>query len=201
MDKLEEIKKLKNLLDDGIINEEDFAREKAELLGINTDKTKDEEQREVLNKEENKSKSKSLEEYERELMEQNKAKEALDEKEKLKVKTIPNAVEDRDKIGEEQKENVNKGVTKAKRIFKWILTVMLWLFVIGSFGAAAESGWVMIPSGIIMLILGFMACPKITDITQSNSKFDVYTKHKTLIVWILVILWIILINAFPVKQV
>ena len=42
-----------------------------------------------------------------------------------------------------------------------------------------------------------MACPKITDITQNNSKFDSYTKHKTLLVWILIIVWVVLIGVFP----
>ena len=37
MDKLEEVKKLKQLLDDGIINDEDFKIKKAQILGITSE--------------------------------------------------------------------------------------------------------------------------------------------------------------------
>ena len=45
MDKIEEIRELKKLLDDGVITEEDFAREKSKILGISIEeKIEDEEQ-------------------------------------------------------------------------------------------------------------------------------------------------------------
>lgn len=48
MDKLEEVKKLKQLLDDGIIDENDFAQKKAEILGIVKEETTEEEQKKKL---------------------------------------------------------------------------------------------------------------------------------------------------------
>ena len=73
MDKLEEVKKLKQLLDDGIIDEEDFAKKKAEILGILKQEAKKEEIIEEESKKE--TKSKSLEDYEKELMAQSEVEE------------------------------------------------------------------------------------------------------------------------------
>lgn len=69
MDKLEEIKKLKQLLDDGIIDEADFKMKKSQILGIASEIA---EEKEIEEEGEVKAKSKSLDDYEKELIEQSK---------------------------------------------------------------------------------------------------------------------------------
>ena len=76
MDKLEEVKALKKLLDEGVIDEEDFVRKKSELLGGLKEATSAEKvtEKEDFIKETNKE-SKSLDDYEKELIEQSEAVE------------------------------------------------------------------------------------------------------------------------------
>ena len=219
MDKLDEVKKLKQLLDEGIIDEDDFKRKKAQILGLSGNNVKEELKEEVEEPKEtkvNKTKSKSLDDYEKELMEQSEKSEQSEQKEikvdsstesnddyyqkeKLKARAKLDAEEEiRKNRKAEQKAVVDKGVTKIKKIFKWILAVLCWMVALGTALSVVEGNIVVnIISMLIYLVLGCMACPKITDITQNNSKFDTYTKYKTLIVWILIIVWVVLISAFP----
>ena len=206
MDKLEEVKKLKKLLDEGIIDEEDFAKKKSELLGISKEITSVEKEE---TKKETKPKSKSLDDYEKELMEQSENVEENIEKsnsnnaddyyqkEKAKIRAKLDAEEEiRKNRKAEQKVVVDKSINKTKRIFKWILAAICWMGGIAC--VCMVSDWFMnLPEGIIFLILGCMACPKITDYTVNNQKLTAYTKHKTAIVWILIILWIALVCIFP----
>ena len=196
MDKLEEVKKLKQLLDDGIINDEDFKIKKAQILGITSEVP--EEQEESVD--EVRTKSKSLDDYEKELIKQSKVieEEKLDTKledeyyrrEKLKEKAKLDAKEEmRSKIRNEQKEFINEKVNKTKRILKWILAVFLFVFGITSISISTKNGILYIPLGIIIIVLGCIACPKITDKTQ---KYQSYTMHKTAIVWIIVVIWLVL---------
>lgn len=198
MDKLEEIKKIKQLLDEGIIDEDDFQTKKAQILGIEPKMQNGKENIEKVKEKE--IKSNSLDDYEKKLMEQSeiveeeksdtKKKYDYYQQEKLKVKAKLDAEEEmRSKRRAEQKAVVDKGVNKIKRILKWILTIFLLIFGIASICTATESGIVYVPLGILMLVLGFMACPKITDKTK---KYEAYTMHKTIIVWIIVIIWIVL---------
>ena len=203
MDKLNEIKKLKKLLDDGIINEEDFKNKKAQLLGLSKEKTNIQEDQ----------KSKSLDDYEKGLLEQieeeklnvddsnsnnNNNNDDYYQKEKLKFKAKLDAEEEiRIKRKAETKAAIDRGTQKTKRILKWILAVFLWLAGIGSFATCSDGGLVYIPLGIIFLLQGCMACPAISDKTQ---KYNSYTAHKTFIVWITVILSIVLISVFPPKN-
>jgi hypothetical protein len=202
MDKLEEVKKLKKLLDDGIIDEEDFTRKKAELLGMTKPEAKEEDFRKEA------TKIKSLDDYEKELINQSENQEEINNKsdanpndeyylkEKLKAKAKLDAEEEiRDKRKAEKKAAVNKGVNQTKRVLMWILAVVLWILGITSMCMTSQ-GIVYLFIGIIFFLQGCMACPKITDYTQSNSKFEVYKKYKTLFVWITIILWFILIYAF-----
>lgn len=208
MDKLDEVKKLKNLLDEGIIDEDDFKRKKAEILGLSKKEDINVSPK-IEEKKETKTKSKSLDEYEKELIEQSDIEDEVEEKsssknvddfyqkEKAKARAKLDAEEEiRNKRKAETREAVNKGANKVKRIFKWILAVFCWMMGIASVCMVGD--WFMnLPEGILFLLLGCMACPKITDYTQNNSKFDAYTKHKTIIVWIIVILWIALVCIFP----
>ena len=95
----------------------------------------------------------------------------------------------RSKIRNEQKEFINEKVNKTKRILKWILAVFLFVFGITSISISTKNGILYIPLGIIIIVLGCMACPKITDKTQ---KYQSYTMHKTAIVWIIVVIWLVL---------
>lgn len=192
MDKIEEVKKLKQLLDDKIIDEEDFKAKKAQILGIQT---------EGLEEREINTKSKSLDDYEKELLKQsnkiietesleNKLEDEYYKQEKIKAKARLEAEEEiRSKKRKEQKDFVNQGINKTKRIIKWILTIFLLIFGIASIGVTKENGVMYIPLGILTLVLGGLACPKITDKTQ---KYQGYTKYKTAIIWIIIILWIVL---------
>lgn len=198
MDKLEEIKKIKQLLDEGIIDENDFKTKKAQILGIESKTQNEKENVEIVKEKE--AKSKSLDDYEKKLTEQlekvkeekleTKMKDDYYQQEKLKVKAKLDVEEEmRSKRRAEQKSVVNKGINKTKRILKWILTVFLLIFGIASIFTVTESRIVYIPLGILTLALGGMTCPKITDKTQ---KYEAYTMHKTTIVWIIVIVWIVL---------
>ncbi len=193
MDKLEEIKKLKQLLDEGIIDENDFQRKKTQILGLS-----EKEAGKVEIKNEN-NESKTLDDYEKELLEQSKIQsEELETKldddyyqqEKIKARAQLDAQEEiRQKRKKERKVIVDKGISKTKRLLKWIFAGFLWIFGISAICIAKESGIVYIPLGILTIILGCMACPKITDKTQ---KYQAYTMHKTIIIWIIVIIWCVL---------
>lgn len=212
MDKLEEVKALKKLLDEGVIDEEDFARKKSELLGDLKEVTSAEKvtEKEYSIKETNKE-SISLDDYEKELIEQSEAVEESAEnsssnsieeyyqKEKAKVRAKLDAEEEMRKSRKaEQKVVVDKNITKAKRVFKWILAVMCWMY--GISGICGNGNlYRSLSEGMIVIVLGFMSCPKITDYTIHNPKFSAYTKHKAAIVWILIVLWIVVISMFPIS--
>lgn len=176
MNNIEEVKKLKKLLDDGIIDEDDFKKRKEILFGLSDGPIK-----------EVKENRKILDDYEKKLMEQSKGEE---NEEKLKARaTIEVEEEAKNRREAEKKVIRDKNVNKVKNILKWVLAVTLWIFGIGSLCVFNESGLIYIPLGIIMIFQGCMACPQITEYTQ---KFEKYTKLKKAIIWITIILWIIL---------
>lgn len=194
MDKLEEIKKLKQLLDEGIIDENDFKRKKSQVLGLAEEETKKDEEQTKNTKVENKT----LDDYQKELLEQSEIEEEKSEskfsddyyqQEKIKARAKLDAQEEiRLNKKADQKKIVNKGINKTKRLLKWVLSGFLWIFGIASIYTAVESGIIFILLGLLTIALGCMACPKITDATQ---KYQAYIMHKTAIVWIMVIIWII----------
>lgn len=190
MDNLEEVKKLKQLLDEGIIDENDFKRKKAQLLGLPIEKVVEKAEDVHIDKAENVN-SKTLEDYEKELLKQSKMEKIDDyyEREKIRARAELEAeAEMRSKRRLEQKEVIDKGANKVKRIVKWILAIFLWVFAITSF-TVTEVTLMYIPIGILTFVLGCMACPKITDITQ---KYEAYTMHKTAIVWITIIITLVI---------
>lgn len=215
MDTINEIKKLKELLDEGIITKEDFEKQKQKVLGIISNEESIEKEKIEDNVEEQ-NKMKSINDYEKELIEQlekqqnkeneegieQEAKEEiirrenqeLYEKERLKEKAKLDAkAEQARERNTKIKQNVDKGVGKGIRIFKWVMAIALWLLGVGGIGAAFTNGIVYIFIGIEFFLLGVMACPKITDYTE---KFKIYTKFKWLIVIIVVILFIVCACAF-----
>ena len=133
MDKIVEVKRLKKLLDDGIITEEDFVNQKRKIFEL-----------EEFNNIENKQKS--IDDYEAELIKEceTKEKDSMEEyykKEKLKEKAKLDAKEEIRKQREEgRNKQIREGINICKNIFKWILTIFLMLMGIGSFISIAEVG-------------------------------------------------------------
>jgi len=197
MDKIEEIRELKKLLDDGVITEEDFAREKSKILGISIEeKIEDEEQEDrtihkinvdeyineketnnVTNNEENIHKKESNEDFY--------------EKERLREKARLDA---REELLKQRKEELNKNITgfsnKMISFIKGVLAVVLIIFGIALISGTTKE-ILNLPIGIIFIILGLMSSPKITNKTK---EYEMYTKYKKIIVWMFIILLFILIS-------
>lgn len=197
MDKIEEIRELKKLLDDGVITEEDFAREKSKILGISIEeKIEDEEQEDrtihkinvdeyineketnnVTNNEENIHKKESNEDFY--------------EKERLREKARLDA---REELLKQRKEELNKNITgfsnKMISFIKGVLAVVLIIFGIALISGTTKE-ILNLPIGIIFIILGLMSSPKITNKTK---EYKMYTKYKKIIVWMFIILLFILIR-------
>ena len=197
MDKIEEIRELKKLLDDGVITEEDFAREKSKILGISIEeKIEDEEQEDrtihkinvdeyineketnnVTNNEENIHKKESNEDFY--------------EKERLREKARLDA---REELLKQRKEELNKNITgfsnKMISFIKGVLAVVLIIFGIALISGTTKE-ILNLPIGIIFIILGLMSSPKITNKTK---EYKMYTKYKKIIVWMFIILLFILIS-------
>ena len=197
MDKIEEIRELKKLLDDGVITEEDFAREKSKILGISIEeKIEDEEQEDrtihkinvdeyineketnnVTNNEENIHKKESNEDFY--------------EKERLREKARLDA---REELLKQRKEELNKNITgfsnKMISFIKGVLAVVLIIFGIASISGTTKE-ILNLPIGIIFIILGLRSSPKITNKTK---EYEMYTKYKKIIVWMFIILLFILIS-------
>lgn len=197
MDKIEEIRELKKLLDDGVITEEDFAREKSKILGISIEeKIEDEEQEDrtihkinvdeyineketnnVTNNEENIHKKESNEDFY--------------EKERLREKARLDA---REELLKQRKEELNKNITgfsnKMISFIKGVLAVVLIIFGIASISGTTKE-ILNLPIGIIFIILGLMSSPKITN---KIKEYEMYTKYKKIIVWMFIILLFILIS-------
>ena len=210
MSNIDEIKKLKKLLDDGIITEADFKKQKKKLLGIENDDGK------VV--EPSKTGKKSLDDYESELIKE--AEEELenqdndnttdeDKKSKINEDDIYKAEKAKERArldaereakkakNEETNQTLGKVGNSTMKVIKWILAVLLWLLGIACVCTAFSSGWVYIPLGVIFILQGLMACPKITEYTQN--KFSTYTKHKAIIIIITIIIWVIFVCISPSK--
>ena len=202
MDKIEEIKKLKQLYDDGIITNEEFSIQKQKILGISMEeKKKDDNSVNNFNAE-----TDNLDEYENDLLKQinekkekninNNKKEEDDfyKKEKLKEKAKLEAQEEvREKQNEIRNEKIKKNLNKGKnftaKVIKWILAVFCWIMGLGSF-LATGNGILYIPAGIMLIVLGFLSCPAITRLTTKN---QVYTQYKKWIVSFLIVILFILL--------
>lgn len=184
MNELEEIKKLKKLLDDGIINEIEFKQEKAKLIGleikeeIDTDNNVNENIGILKNEQED-------EEYY--LQEKIKAKAMLDAQEEFKQEKSREAKK-------KSKELVKSIAIKIKNIILWILTIILWIFSIGSIGTSSKSGFIYVPIGIITIIQGCMLCPTLTEYT---TRYKFYTKYKKIIFVLTILAFIVLCCNFP----
>lgn len=201
MDKIAEVKKLKELLDEGLITEEDFTNQKRKVLELEDIEIVEEKQleKESVLQDNEERKVRNIDDYEKELIEETKLEEDKEdkeekkdeqneyyEKEKIKERAKLEAKEEiRKQRIEEREQTIQKGVTKLKTVLKWILTVFLILMGIGSFMSVAEGIIAYLVAGIIFILLGLMACPTITNITN---KYEMYTKYKKNIVIIMTVI-------------
>ena len=196
MDKIVEVKRLKKLLDDGIITEEDFVNQKRKIFELEEFNNIVEDDIAIENKQ------KSIDDYEAELIKEceTKEKDSMEEyykKEKLKEKAKLDAKEEIRKQREEgRNKQIREGINMCKNIFKWILTIFLMLMGIGSFISIAEVGIIYLASGILFILLSLMTCPLITENTK---KFEKYTKYKKTIVFIVIIIIFVLMCIAGIK--
>lgn len=204
MDVIDEIKRLKQLLDDEVITLEDFEEQKKKILEISSKENNIEIYNQKINE---KSRPKSLDEYEMELIEEskevgeNKKLEIIDDlsneelyvREKLKEKAKLDAKEENRKEKNKQiKQEINKGFNGGKRIFKWVLTIFCWLMSFGSILTLLDNVIVYLVSAIIFFILGLIVCPKITDYIQNEK----YMKYKKWIMFVLIVIFIIISSLY-----
>lgn len=196
MDKIIEVKRLKKLLDDGIITEEDFVNQKRKIFELEELNNIVEDDITIENK------RKSLDDYETELVKESETKEkdSMEEyykKEKLKEKAKLDAKEEiRKQRAEDKNKQIRNGINICKNIFKWILTIFLMLMGIGSFMSIADVGIIYLASGILFILLSLMTCPLITENTK---KFKKYIKYKKTIVFIVIIIIVVLMCIAGVK--
>lgn len=197
MDKLEELRDLKKLLDEGVIDEEDFTIQKRRLLDLDLPEKKEEP---IIEREE--SQEESLEEYEKELRKEvEEAEKSQDETkdelnnyyEKMRLQELGklDAHEEvrKERIAE-RNAAVNTGVNKLKNLFKWVLTMFLLISGVGTLVQPEENFVLTISAGILFIILGIMACPTITGYTK---EFRMYTKLKTIIAIVLTLILLVLL--------
>ena len=226
MDRIKEIEKYKTLLDDGVINEDEFRKLKQKLLGLKTDEEKAQEKLqereealaeieklrvekrgkedddEIFGGQYHTEKNNVLSGEQDELEDEwQKNYDQLFMKEMAKEKARLRALEEEK---EEQREMFVKSTKAATSmainviitIILWIATVFCLLLTIAGFGGAFE-GTLGIMSGVIMLLLTIMACPLITMKTKDISQLAVYYKYKKFIAIALVIIYFVIVAMMP----
>ena len=105
----------------------------------------------------------------------------------------PKILSDNKEIKEvKQERNVGK---KAINAFKWFLTIVLLLLsaiILLAYLYEKLIGYLVL--AIMFLIYGLMACPTVSECTK---KYKTYTKFKTLIILLLIIINIVLFAVLP----
>ncbi len=175
MDKIEKLKKLKNLLNDGAITQEEFSIEKSKILGIKNKTPM------IKNKS-----TAELEQAKKDFFDKEKLKAKAKLEAEMEIKEIEKA-----KNAKKMKKIINMGTSKGKTVFFWFLTIFCFLVSLGSFVTLKTNIIIYLFNGIIFLILGIMACPKISEKTK---RCKLYTKLKKYIIILLLILFIVLTN-------
>lgn len=195
MDEFKELEKYKNLLDTGVITEEDFRVLKQKLLGLKTDEEKAMEREqervaamaeiEALRAEKKAEEEKLLSEQRRLEAKEARKKQLLEQEIKFRAEKAA------------QKEMIDqtaKKVTSSVRtIIMWAITVFCLLFSISSFGVSLTEGLLYIITGIFFALWAMMACPIITEKTKNLEQLTTYYKYKKVIVTLSIILLLILI--------
>lgn len=191
MTEIEEIKKLKKLFDQGIINDVEFKMEKAKILGLDIpveNRVND------LSDEMKKFKKNKISEkiMHREHYSEKKDKitdEMTFQRNIKQKKTIYSK--------EKKKYQVKKIVEKLKKIILWALSIILWLFGIVSIGLFFNNGLIYLLLGIIMFVQGCMICPRITKYAE---KYNFYKKNRIIIIGLTILLFVIICCIFPVSK-
>lgn len=208
MSQFKQLEQYKQLLDEGVITEEEFRKIKQKILGLKTDEEKNMEWQqgraealvEIEKMRAESEKVKAEGDWETSQAQQRQNYQNIYEEEKAKERARLEALEEqKQKEKEEQKEMLTK-VAKTtsgvvKKVLLWIITFILLLMTIGSFGAFP--GALGIITGLISLIIAVMACPLVTDKTRHIEKLNVYYAHKKVIVTLLVIIYFVAICVIP----
>lgn len=200
MDKIDEIKELKKLLDEGLIAQDDFINQKRKILQIEDMEQDDKQLKDQAIIDETEEKiTKTIEDYEKELTEmanEEGNKEEYYEMEKIKEKARLDAKEElRRKKIEERGKVIQKGTVKLKVVLKWALAMFLILMSMGSFLSMSRDVIAYLICGIIFALLGIMACPAITKITVKYEKYTKYKKSIAIIMTIILFVFIAIAGA------
>lgn len=211
MNKIEEIKELKALLDEGVITEEEFSEQKKRLLEI--ENVTVEQQDTTPPPSESKM---SLDDYEKKLIQEIEESKTAEEINKEEINKGENnnsydkeLLKKRAKLEADEAKRKKRGLrknTKAEKtdnnkveiydvgltVLKWILTVFMFLLAVIQFSMISDYGKNYAVYGAFFVLFALMACPPITRFT---SLFRTYTKFKKYIVIFLVILLFVLIGV------
>lgn len=215
MNKIEEIKELKALLDEGIITEEEFSEQKKRLLEI--ENVTVEQQDTTPSPSESKM---SLDDYEKKLIQEIEESKTAEEINKEEGSNSYDKKEDnnlydkellkkRAKLEADEAKRKKRGLRKNAKaektdsnkveiydvgltVLKWILTVFMFLLAVIQFSMITDYGKNYAVYGAFFVLFALMACPPITRFT---SLFRTYTKFKKYIVIFLVILLFLLIGV------
>lgn len=211
MNKIEEIKELKALLDEGVITEEEFSEQKKRLLEI--ENVTVEQQDTTPSPSESKM---SLDDYEKKLIQEIEESKTAEEINKEEVNKGENnnsydkeLLKKRAKLEADEAKRKKRGLRKGAKaekkdsekveiydvgltVLKWILTVFMFLLAVIQFSMITDYGKNYAIYGAFFVLFALMACPPITRFT---SLFRTYTKFKKYIVIFLVILLFLLIGV------
>lgn len=190
MDKIEELKKLKKLLDENIINEEEFLREKTKLLEYNNSKDNFEiedyekklenELKLLKEKQEFEKEEKTIKEQTKEKKKENLKKENL-KKEKNKIH-IP-------------KKQIIKILKIIKEIIVWIFSFLCFVTAFSIFIAYKKSALELV-IGFTFVLLGAVISPEINRRMKKNTKFSKYFKvRKWIIIYLVLILFMMIASV------
>ena len=211
MNKIEEIKELKALLDEGVITEEEFSEQKKRLLEI--ENVTVEQQDTTPSPSESKM---SLDDYEKKLIQEIEESKTAEEINKEEINKGENnnsydkeLLKKRAKLEADEAKRKKRGLRKNAKaektdsnkveiydvgltVLKWILTVFMFLLAVIQFSMITDYGKNYAVYGAFFVLFALMACPPITRFT---SLFRTYTKFKKYIVIFLVILLFVLIGV------
>lgn len=228
MKELDQLKKYKQLLDDGAITEEEFQDIKQRVLGLKTDAEKEEEQQAVRDEamaeveamrqqkaeaqrlaqeqEERERKAKEEAEYQAELERKQKeneinAQRAYAEEKAREAARLEAAAEQKKVESQQRKEAAVSGVTN---VLGWILSVILFLtfllfFVLYTSEQKNSVGFYVI-SQIIMLLQVFALNPLTNKLIPSVPFLSWVKKHRFIFSVILFGVWIIALVIFAIAS-
>lgn len=209
MDQIKELEKYKELLDEGVISEDEFRKLKQKLLGLKSDEEKEierqQEREEALAEVEKMRTEEAAKQagVEREIQRQTQAKEEqtsyekIYAEEKAKEQARLEAIyEQEQKIKQERLEEAQRSLKIVTRLVGkvvcWILTVFCALIGSLSFIPSGNTnGAFNTVSAIFFLVFAAFACPPLSAKMKENEKLAANWKYKKYIVIAFVILWFV----------